>query len=547
MIRKLLATTLALVLVVACGSSATTVSTQLATDAGAPDSSADSDSDASFPLLPYPPGPYGGAVGEVMPDFTVHGYALNRTHRNSAELPLRTIALSEVRSDPACSCMVVIWNAAGTQCGYCQDADQVLSSVIMHDPSTCGLEVLGLNYDSNFSVYPAEPVTRADLDAFTQAGQQPFPVGLVTPSSEAALSGTSQVSIPMHYVVRTSDMHIVGFFTGVGPDAASQIHQLCNAPQTGVETRLSALRPLGLVADVNDAFIADADRGLLHVPQASPAGATSIDPDAPAARALALDAQNVYFARNKTPNFTLERIARTGGGPTLIASATSAFIAIAVDASTVYFTRADGVVGSAPIAGGAPITVLASGENAPTSLAIYDTYVYFVSSARSELARVDKAGGGRVRIAPATDLGSQYPGHEVVPVLGSLAPMDGALAVSWGGGPLLGGIALAPTNPLGGTSQVISAGASFDVLSAGTAAGGALASNMDVVFAATTSLPAWGPVTGLIGYGGANSFTTITPGVAHANGIAVDSSYLYFTIAESSPGARDGSFARFKR
>src|SRR6185295_9995196 len=62
---------------------------------------------------PYPKGYYGGSVGDVMPNFTVKGYALSREHRDSTDLPLVDISLGRVRAEATgCSCMVVVWNSA---------------------------------------------------------------------------------------------------------------------------------------------------------------------------------------------------------------------------------------------------------------------------------------------------------------------------------------------------------------------------------------------------------------------------------------------------
>ncbi|HEY8073239.1 MAG TPA: hypothetical protein VIF62_04000, partial [Labilithrix sp.] len=169
----------------------------------------------SFPILPYPSGPYGSSIGDTMADFTVQGYAMSRTERDPRELPFRDIALSEVRSDPACSCVVVVWGAAGVACHPSIQEDETLSQLVAADPSLCVIESIFANGDEpppspfQTAAYP----TRADLDSYTLGQRESYPVGLATESTFRALDGWTLAAHPLNFAVRPSDMKVLGFFT----------------------------------------------------------------------------------------------------------------------------------------------------------------------------------------------------------------------------------------------------------------------------------------------------------------------------------------------
>jgi hypothetical protein len=93
----------AALLFVACSGSddPTTSPPPAVVDAGAADVAPDSP-EPPREILPYPPGPYGPSVGDVMADFRVQGYGFSRTQRDSSDLPFRDVTVAEIRSDPSC-------------------------------------------------------------------------------------------------------------------------------------------------------------------------------------------------------------------------------------------------------------------------------------------------------------------------------------------------------------------------------------------------------------------------------------------------------------
>ena len=69
--------------------------------------------------LVYPVGPYGNAVGQVLPDFTAAGYRLSAAETDSTRLPWDPgIALSEYHADPSCKCLLV--TICALWCTACQ-------------------------------------------------------------------------------------------------------------------------------------------------------------------------------------------------------------------------------------------------------------------------------------------------------------------------------------------------------------------------------------------------------------------------------------------
>src|SRR5688572_9884749 len=130
---------LSLLIVGACSST-----TNDAPDAAIASDAGDAGTEAStpFPILPYPPGPYGAATGDIVSDFHVQGYALSREVRDATHLALRDIRLGEVRSDPACTCLLIQWNGAGNRCQPCSEADGTLAAAVASDRSLCAIEIL---------------------------------------------------------------------------------------------------------------------------------------------------------------------------------------------------------------------------------------------------------------------------------------------------------------------------------------------------------------------------------------------------------------------
>ena len=374
---------------------------------GAPDeadvaTSSTHDAATSFPVLPYPPGPHGTGIGEVMPDLTIQGYRLSRAERDSRKLPFTNIRLSEVRSDPECRCMLVIYNVAGTGCGPCVDMDSTVASLVMRDRSICAAEIIAHSFDAldpdASTRHP--PPTRTDLDAVVQSSRAPFPVGLTTTSVTRA--GLDVIPlIPDVFVVRPSDMKILAFTQGTGGIEA-RIRTACDSPWPPVETIATGLgAPRRMVTDGTHAYLSDSG-AVVRVPLAGGAPEVVAQPSSPP-DAVAVDATHVYWATHEgsTP-FQIGRVARGGGSIEVLTSGSSGYTSIGIDDANVWFTRTDGVIASIPRAGGAE-TAFAT-EPGASSLVVDATTLFWIAG--EEVVARPKEGGARVVLAKATDLRS---------------------------------------------------------------------------------------------------------------------------------------------
>jgi hypothetical protein len=521
----------------ACGSPSPVVPDATAPDAGA-EAGVDAAPDA-FPILPYPPGPYGNAIGDTMPDFFVEGYPLSRTQRDYTRLPFRDVSLSEVRSDPACSCLVVTWNASGWACPWCVMADVSFTSAMADDPGLCGLEVLAFDYDA---VQNGAPPTRADLDDWVSANRESYPVGLPTPSLFQPLSAGLQGFVPTGVVLRTSDMKLVGLWTGVGNDMGAEARALCNLPRPGPETLASGIAPTALRIDDSHAYVLDDVDGLFRVPLAGGAkeivAAASVAPGA-----FALDAVNVYFAATSGNGFAIEQVAKSGGSPITLDSSTSAFTDVAVDAGFVYGARADGVIERVPVGGGGAQT-LVTGESDPGTLAFLDDagLLLFIARATGEVAAVPEAGGQRFSVLPSGAL--QVAGVTVIPR--ELVMGLGELYVN---GPL-DPSALPDPNANPGAVFVLRSGVAPQQLYAGPETTIGLSPTGLFIGLSCTAGPCASIPQGSISMTGDNpnaSWRTLTPGQPFLDAVAGDATYAYWTVGESAPGAHDGALRRIRQ
>lgn len=340
-------------------------------------------SSPSFERLPYPPGPYGSGIGDVLADFAIDGYAMSRSNRDPRTLPFTEIRLADVRSDPSCTCLVVLWSAAGNACVPAREEDSAFAEALAQDPTMCVIEPIFANGD----VYPTSPYeffappTRADVDAWVRAQRETYPVGLATSSAFAALDGRTFNAHPITFVVRPSDMRIVGFLLGT-PNIVASAKAFCEKPQT-VETLATGLAPTRLSADGDVVFVADAKAGVLRLDGGAPI--TIAQPGSPP-ELLALDSTRVYW----TAGGELGSAPKSGGPTVVLASSTSAFTGLAIDAKDAWFSRADGVIGRVPLAGGSSETVV-SGEEQPKSIAVDDAYVYWIAG--GAVMRSPKTGG----------------------------------------------------------------------------------------------------------------------------------------------------------
>lgn len=358
-------------------------------------------SDAGRTILPYPAGPYGGGIGEVVPDFRIQGFALSRTERDSTKLPFRDITLGEIRSDPACTCMVIVRNAVGTACPPCMREDRALVAAIAAEPTLCAAEVTDINFDGITAQDNVHPPTRADIEEFTQSGRQNFPVGLLTDEGNLALSAGAIGMFPIAYVFSTKDMRMIGFFGGIPGDFRATAMAFCRGgPFNPVETLATGLSPRRLLIDASFAYVSDHNAGIVRVPLAGGAP-ESIAKPASAPEAIAIDATRICWATHDGgSSFEIGCSPKTGGAPTVLSSGTAGYLGIAIDGTDAYFTRSDGVVGRVPLTGGA-VTTLSTGESKPTTIGVDASEVFWLESGTSALVKMSKTGGARTVLVPA--------------------------------------------------------------------------------------------------------------------------------------------------
>ncbi len=390
-----------LALVVACGSDPMT--DPPAADAGEI-VEAGPDAAIKTPPLPYPPGPYGIAFGEVMPDVKVQGYRMSSTERDSRKLPFEDIALSEVRSNPACKCMLVLWTSAGRGCPPCVEIAKTLATISAKNSAVCPFEILAFNFDAvpdELISLSDQPATRADLDAATLEGRQPFPVGIIT-GSVAATGLRAIPFVPGMLVMNANDMRIKDVLQGSG-SIESRIRQACEGePAAHVETLASAaVTPRVLALGTNRAFLATEEHGILAL---ETDGATkklsSVVPDLAGGTkvsSLTTDPSFLYWTTASAP-YEIARVPLAGGARQVLSTGASAYTSIALDTAEIWFTRSDGTIGTIPRSGG-PESSFATGENNPRSILVDDTNVYFIAD-DSLIVRAKSSGTRTVRATP---------------------------------------------------------------------------------------------------------------------------------------------------
>lgn len=360
-------------------------------DAGASEAAPDAPQ-ARYPILPYPPGPYGPAVGETMADFRVQGYALSRTERDSRRLPFRDVTLSEVRSDPSCRCLLVMWAAAGLACGPCVDASAAMSSVVLDHPDICGLEVIHFSYDGYVPGEAPPAPTRADLDQFVQATRSPYPVGLFTKSASDALAGESLPGIPDFYVVRPGDMRIVGFIAGTPAALEEPVKKLCATPASPMETIATGLDPRGLALDGTHVWMTVAERGLVRVARSGGVVET-IDSVGAAGGDHVVLADAVYWTTSGTEP-AIRRTPFDGGPSETIATTSAAVESVAYGAGELFVATIDGRIAAYP----GP-RIVRTDEPHPTSLVVTGSTLLWANLGTGEVVKSALDGSGRTVIA----------------------------------------------------------------------------------------------------------------------------------------------------
>ncbi len=140
-----------------------------------------------------------------------------------------------------------------------------------------------------------------------------------------------------------------------------------------------------------------------------------------------MDATSIYWGDPVTD--TIMKVPLSGGCPTVIATAhLITGCNIAVDATSVYWTEGSGDpagnVMRAPKGGGAA-TVLASGQEYPSEIAVLGTTLYWLNSAANgALMKMPATGGTPTTLATGLDDAYQF----------AVSP-KGIYWTSWGEGP----------------------------------------------------------------------------------------------------------------
>lgn len=398
----------------ACGSDspeAPVVTDASLADAIAPDAGDGAAREAAA-ILPYPPGPYGASVGDVLPNVTLPGYPLSREERDSTKLPFRNISIAEARSVAGCKCFVVVWNAAGNNCEPCVNGDTALTTAITTNPSICGIEIIHFSYDTVLPTQAAkQPPTRADLDDVTQRGRETYPVVLANESALLEVGGGAFPGVPSFFFVNTETMRIAAVMGGIPFDSlATLATTACEKPNPPVMTLAVTPEPMQLALDDSSVYFSDAKAGIRRV---GLAGGLVEDLAAPASPpdAIALDATSVYWATRdvtaaplvdggvtstpKLGSYEIAKRSKLGGSAVTLATSTSGYAGIALRGDRVYFARDDGAIGYAPADVPGAETILYSDEVTPHDLLVDDTDLYWIGDHGHAIRRGPIGGGAR--------------------------------------------------------------------------------------------------------------------------------------------------------
>ena len=161
--------------------------------------------------VPYPAGPYGSEVGQVLPDFAAEGYRLSPGETDSTKLGWDPgIRLSEYHADSRCRCLLVTLGAKW--CPACEKEQPQLVTDVNADPSFCVLGVL------QEGLAKAGTATKSDVDAWTQHFDQNFNVVLGSPATETLISGSGfTIGLPFAFVVSPATMKVLDVRQGFAP------------------------------------------------------------------------------------------------------------------------------------------------------------------------------------------------------------------------------------------------------------------------------------------------------------------------------------------